>query len=225
MENFDAVLARAPLFAGISADSLRAMLACLNAQVKQYPKGGLIFREGDPARSVGVVLSGFVQVVKEDYFGNRSVVAALGPAQLFAEVFSCAGVAALPVSVLAHTDAEVMLLDCQRVLTVCGSACPFHSVLIRNLLRAVAAKNLVLNQKIELMSKKTTKEKLMAFLLAQAKEQRSDCFTIPFDRQSLADYLGVERSAMSAELGKLRDMGYIEADRRRFRILKKPESL
>lgn len=222
MENYDAVLGRIPLFAGISADSLRTMLACLNAQVKTYRKGGPVFREGEPARSVGVVLSGSVQVVKDDYFGNRNVVAVLGPAQLFAEAFSCAGVAALPVSVYAQADAEVMLLDCQRILTTCGNSCPFHSVLIHNLLRIVATKNLLLNRKIEFMSKKTTKEKLMAFLLAQAKEQQSDCFTIPFDRQSLADYLGVERSAMSAELGKLRDMGYIEVDRRNFRLLKKP---
>ena len=103
-----------------------------------------------------------------------------------------------------------MLLDCRRILGICSNGCAFHSTLIRNLLRNVAEKNLLLNQKIELTSKKTTKEKLMAYLLLQAKEHGSNSFTIPCDRQSLADYLGIERSAMSAEIGKLKKAGRID---------------
>ena len=136
--------------------------------------------------------------------------AVLQPGELFAEVFSCAGLETVPVSVFALTDSEVLLLDCRRVVTSCSNSCHFHSLLMKNLLQEMARKNLALSQKIRYMSRKTTKEKLMAYLLDQAKQQGSTEFVIPHSRQSLADYLGVERSAMSAEIGKLKKSGQIE---------------
>ena len=132
---------------------------------------------------------------------------------------ACAGVETLPVSAIALESAEVLLLDCKRVLTSCPNACPFHSKLVRNLLRGIAQKNLMLTQKIRCMSQKTTREKLMEFLLEQAKQHGSGEFVIPYDRQALADYLGVERSAMSAEISKLRKAGQIDCTGSRFRIL------
>jgi CRP-like cAMP-binding protein len=166
--------------------------------------------EGDPAKYVGVVLSGTVQVVREDYYGNRSVMTVLQPGDLFAEVFSCAGLEAMPVSVIAVKDSSVLLLDCKGVLASSSNSCRFHSILLRNLLQEMAQKNLLLSQKIRCMSQKTTKEKLMAYLMDQAKQQGSSEFTINLDRQALADYLGVERSAMSAEISKLRRSGQLD---------------
>lgn len=213
------ILKGCPLFEGIQEEELEELLTCLGAAAKRVEKNQVLFLEGEPARFVGIVLSGRVQVLREDLDGNRSIIASIEPGELFGEAFAYAGVPALPVSVVAAEKGTVMLLDCRRVLTACSGACPFHARLIRNLLRVVAEKNLLLNQRLELASKRTTREKLMAYLLAQAKRSGSREFTIPYDRQGLADYLGVERSAMSAELGRLRREGKLETRRSWFRLL------
>jgi CRP-like cAMP-binding protein len=176
----------------------------------EISKGNPVFLEGAPAQFVGAVLSGAVQIVRDDYYGNRDVLNLLQPGELFGEVFSCAGLETMPVSVVAVQDSSILLLNCKRVLSVCSNACHFHSLLIRNLLQTMAGKNLAMNQKIRYMSQKTTKDKLMAYLLDQAKQHGSSEFTIPFDRQALADYLGVERSAMSSEISKLKKSGLID---------------
>ena len=117
------------------------------------------------------------------------------------------------------TDSDILLLDCHHLLTSCSNSCDFHNTLIRNLLHEIARKNLALNQKIRYMSEKTTRDKLMAYLSDQAKQNHSDTFTIPFNRQALADYLGVERSAMSAEISKLKKDGIIDTQKSTFRLL------
>lgn len=210
MNDFFEILSRCPLFEGIEQPDLNTVITCLNGKTIRVPKGNPVFLEGTPARYVGIVLSGTVQIVREDYYGNRSILAVLQPGELFAEVFSFAGLVTMPVSVIAISDSRVLLLDCRRVFTSCSNSCHFHSLLLKNLLQGMAQKNLALSQKIRYMSKKTTKEKLMAFLLDQAKQHGSREFTIPYDRQALADYLGVERSAMSAEIGKLKKSGQID---------------
>lgn len=219
MQNIVPILAQCVLFDGIRQEDLGAMLSCLGARTRSLTKNQIIFQEGDPARDVGIVLSGAVQIVKEDYYGKRSIVARIGPGELFGESFACAGVRALPVSVVASEDSLVAIIDCHRITVSCSNACAFHSRMIFNLLRVVASKNLLFNQKIEITSKRTTREKLMTYLLSQAKLHGSDSFTIPYDRQALADYLGVERSAMSTELGKLRREGVLECDKSWFKLL------
>lgn len=219
MKKYFELLKKCPLFEGIEENELSGMLQCLGARTLDVSKNQPVFLEGDPAKYVGIVLSGSVQVVREDYFGNRSMVAVIEPAELFGEAFACAGVETMPVSVIAVRDSELMLMDVKRILTTCRNSCVFHQRLISNLLRVVAAKNLILNRKIEVMSKRTTREKLMAYLLSQAKRHDSSSFTIPYDRQALADYLGVERSAMSAEISKLRKEGVLECDRSFFKLL------
>lgn len=219
MEQYFEVLSQCPLFDGIDRADFAGMLACLGGKVTSFSKGQTIFLEGDPARYMGVVLSGAVQIVRDDFYGNRSVLTVVSPGGLFAEAFACAGLDAMPVSAVALQHGDVLLLDCRRVLNGCSNACRFHSRLIFNLLQGMAQKNLLLTEKIRYMSKKTTREKLMAFLLDQAKRQGSPTFVIPYDRQALADYLGVERSAMSAEIGKLKKDGWIESRGSWFRLL------
>ena len=220
MEEYFEILSRCPLFSGISRQEMEPMLHCLGGRVRTLTKGDPVFLEGDPTEFVGVVLSGSVQVVRDDFYGNRSVLTAVAPGGLFAEAFACAGLPALPVSVIAQQDSKVLLLDRERILSGCSSGCAFHSRLIQNLLRGIAQKNLVLTQKIRCMSRKTTREKLMEYLLEQAKQRGQAEFVIPYDRQALADYLGVERSAMSAEIGKLKKQGILDTHGSRFRILK-----
>ena len=219
MKNYLAVLENCSLFDGISREDIPGMLDCLSAVVKKCSKNQQILAEGDDAVFVGVMLSGSAHIVKQDFYGNRSIVARIEPAELFGESFACAGVPELPVSVIANEDSEIMLIPCQRITVGCSNACAFHSRMIFNLLRAVATRNLEFHQKLEITTKRTTREKLMAYLLAQAKAKGSDTFTIPYDRQGLADYLGVERSAMSAELGKLRKDGIIDCRRSHFTLL------
>lgn len=224
MENLLETLRRCPLFDGIAAAELPSMLRCLGAKAVRYDKGETVIAEGDPARYVGIVLSGTVQIERNDCWGNRSIVAGIGPSELFGESFACAGVAAIPVSAVAAGPAQVMLLDCVRITSVCSSACGFHQRMILNLLRVVAEKNLVFHQKLEVTSKRSTREKLIAYLLQQGKRQNSSSFAIPYNRQELADYLGVERSGLSVEIGKLRKQGLIETEGKRFRILKNLET-
>ena len=219
MEEYFDILSQCPLFSGISRQELGQMLSCLGGKITCIAKGKPVFLEGNPARFVGVVLSGTVQIVRDDYYGNRSVLTVVSPGGLFGEAFACAGVETLPVSAIALQNCAVLLLDCKRVLTGCSNACPFHSRLVRNLLQGIAQKNLMLTSKIRCMSQKTTQEKLMEFLLEQAKQHDSAEFVIPYDRQALADYLGVERSAMSAEISKLKKAGRIDCSGSRFRVL------
>ncbi|MBR2950104.1 MAG: Crp/Fnr family transcriptional regulator [Lachnospiraceae bacterium] len=222
MEKYLDVLEKCDLFDGIAREHIQGMLFCLQAKVLTAVKNQTVFAEGDIARYVGIVLSGAVMMVKEDYYGNRSVMGTLQPGELFGETFSCAALACLPVSVVASADSQIMLFDCRRVLNSCSNACEFHKQVIYNLLRVLAGKNLMLNRKIEIISRKTTREKLMAFLMDQAKINQSGRFTIPYDRQELADYLGVERSAMSAEIGKLCKEGVISCRKSCFELLQMP---
>ena len=218
MENSFLILTRCPLFQGIGQEDLKAMLGCLGAKFTSVSKGEPVFLEGDPAQLVGVVLSGGVQVVQDDYYGNRSVLSILQPGDSFGEAFSCAGLDHMPVSVFAVRDSEVLFLNCQRVLTLCSRTCHFHSLLIQNILKGLAQKNLAFTQKVRYMSQKTTRDKLLAYLFDQAKQQGSAEFVIPCDRQALADYLGVERTAMSTEIGKLKKAGLLDTKGSWFRL-------
>ena len=219
MKDYLPVLQNCSLFSGIESGDLLALMGCLNARAVQVKKGSAVFSEGEPAKYMGIVMAGCVQVVQDDYYGNRSILAQAGPGELFAESFACANIPALPVSIFATEDSTVLCIDSFRLTRSCSNACQFHNQLILNLLQVVAQKNLVFHKKLEITAKRTTREKLMAYLMWQAKTHNADSFTIPFDRQALADYLGVERSAMSAELSKLRRDGIIDFDRSHFTLL------
>lgn len=210
MQKYWKVLSGCPLFYGIDESDLNIMLGCLGGKIVFISKGDPVFLEGDPANLVGVVLSGAVQGVQDDYYGNRSVLSIWQPGDSFGEAFSCASLESMPISVIALKDSELLLLDCKRVLTTCSHACHFHNLLVNNLMKELANKNLALSQKIRYMSQKTTKEKLMSYLSDQAKTQGCAEFAIPCDRQTLADYLGVERSAMSAVISNLKRSGQID---------------
>lgn len=219
MEKYFDILLETPLFFGVKKSELSALLGCLQTRVVSATKGAPVFLEGDEAGFIGLVLEGAVQIVRDDYYGARSVLSHAGPGELFAETYACSNTQTMPVSGYALKDSKIMLFSCRKMLTVCSNACRFHTQLVKNLLQVVAEKNVSLSRKIQFMSQKTTKEKLMAYLLDQAKRANSPEFTIPFDRQALADYLGVERSAMSAELSKLRKDGVLISQGSHFILL------
>lgn len=218
-KHFD-VLRKCPLFQTITDDDLFKMLDCLGTKVVSFSPKETILSEGEAVKYIGIVLSGSAQIIQIDYFGNRSIVASIAPSELFGESFACAGIAAMPVNVVANEEAEIMLIDHIRITQPCSDACKFHRQMIDNLLKIVAVKNLAFHQKIEITSKRTTREKLLAYLLLQAKKTNGNRFEIPYDRQELADYLGVDRSGLSVEIGKLRREGVINCSRSRFELLR-----
>ena len=219
MKEYFGILKKCVLFDRIDECNLNALLNCLNAKVLSFMKNQVIIEEGTPAKYFGIVLSGSVSITKLDYFGNKSIISVIEPSDLFGESFACAETKAVSVSVVAQNDSEIMLIDCKRIIHSCSNSCEFHSRIIYNLLKILAEKNLMFNQKIEITSKRTTREKLMTFLSFQAAKNSSNSFYIPFDRQSLADYLEVDRSGLSCEIGKLRKEGIIESKRNYFKIL------
>ena len=220
MEKYFDILMKNPLFAGISREEMSSLMSCLAAKVTEVAKGEPAFLEGDRAGMIGFVLEGSVRIVRDDFYGNRSLLTVAEEGELFGEAFACAGVDAMPVSGYAAKDSKILWLACRKMLTVCTNACGFHNALVQNLLQVMARHNLLLSRKIQFMSRKTTREKLMAYLSDQAKQKGSTEFTISLDRQALADFLGVERSAMSAELSKLRADGVLESKGSWFRLTK-----
>jgi len=220
MKKYLSVLQKCGLFAGIDDEQLLTMLSCLGASVRTYEKNQVILAEGDEADRIGVVLLGGVQIVRVDYYGNRSILTELQPGQMFGESFACADVSEIPVNVVTTESSEVLLIEAKRILHMCSSACGFHNRLIYNLMKLVATKNLIFNQKLEIISKRTTREKLMTYLVLQAKQQGNNCFTVLFDRQELADYLEVDRSGLSSEISKLRKEGILECKKNRFTLLR-----
>ncbi|BAL00865.1 hypothetical protein OBV_36660 [Oscillibacter valericigenes Sjm18-20] len=219
MENYLDVLKTVKLFNGIEESDLQGLLSCLTAKMVHYEKAQTVFSNGEGIERFGIVLSGQVQVVQDDYYGNRSILDKIDAGNLFGESFACAEIKTLPVSVITSAESELLFIDCHRLTAPCAKACGFHSRLIQNMLRIVSMKNISLTQKIEYTSKRTTREKLLAYLSAEAKKAGCSCFCIPFNRQELADYLSVERSAMSAELSRLRDNGVLRYHKNQFELL------
>ena len=219
MKKYLEVLKKCPLFFQIAEEDLLRMLTCLGARVEHFDKKYTVFAEGSPARYIGIMLSGSAQVTQVDYYGNRSLLTNVRASDVFAEAFACASVPELPVSVIANEESEVMLIDCMHILHTCHNNCGFHQQLIFNLMKDLATKTILFHQRIEVTSKRTTREKLMTYLMFYAKKVGKDSFEIPFDRQELADYLEVDRSGLSAEISKLREEGVLESRRKHFKLL------
>ena len=219
MKKYFEVLQKCPLFRHIEEGDLLRMLGCLGAKVEAFDKKYTILAEGNPAKYIGILLSGSAQIVRVDYYGNRSILSEITASEVFGEAFACAEVPSTPVTVIANEPCEVMLIDCAHILHTCSNNCGFHQQLIFNLMKDLATKTLLFHQKIEIISKRSTREKLMTYLMAQAQKAGSSQFDIPFDRQELADYLEVERSGLSAEISKLRSEGVLESHRKHFVLL------
>ena len=199
-----------PLFRGIAAGELPALLDRSSAREVRFAKGELLLHRGETPRSLGLVLEGGVHIIREDFWGNRSIVGLAGPGEIFAESYALAG-KPLAVSVLAAADGRALFLDAGHL----------SQRLSANLLALLAEKNLMLTEKMRHMARRTTREKLLSYLSAQALRAGTAEFDIPLDRQQLADFLAVDRSAMSAALVKLRDEGVLEFRKNHFRLLRR----
>lgn len=219
MEKYLNVLHRCSLFQNIEDGHLTKMLTCLGAKIERFDKKYTIVAEGNPAKYIGIMLSGSAQIIRMDYYGNRNIVSGVEVSETFCESFACAELKSIPVTIIASEPCEVMLIDCAHILHTCSNNCGFHQQLIFNLMKDLATKNIMFHQKIEITSKRSTREKLLVYLLLRAKKEGSNSFFIPFDRQELADYLEVDRSGLSSEISKLRNEGILESDRKHFVLL------
>lgn len=213
------IISKSKIFDNIKKEDIGNMLNCLSAVERKYEKGEYILRTGDVINSVFMVAEGKIHILKEDYWGNQSIIAEAKEGELFGEVYACMGNIPLQVNAAAVKDSVIIELDINKVLTVCSSACEFHSRLIRNLISVIAEKNLNLTNKLECMSQRTTRDKIMSYLSMESQKNKNSKFDIPFNRQQLADFLSVDRSAMSKEMCKMRDEGIIKFNKNHFELI------
>ena len=219
MERYIHILKHTQLFAGIGEPEISAMLNCLQANLRTYQKGDYVFREGERLDKITVLVEGKLLIQKDDFWGNRSIVNVIRIGEMFGEAYIAPESGSILNDVIAEENSAVIFFDVHRILTTCPSACRFHSMIIENLFFAISEKNRKLVQKIGHISKRTTRAKLLSYLSEESKHHNSNHFTIPFNRQQLADFLSVDRSAMSNELSKMRDEGLILFDKNEFTLL------
>ena len=218
MEKYIGILKRTQLFSGVRETEISAMLNCLQAKLLTFRKGEYIFKQGEHIDQITVLVKGKLLIQRDDFWGNRSIVNVIRIGEMFGEAYLAPESGSLLNDVIAEEDSTIFFFDVQKILTVCPSACRFHSMIIQNLFFAISEKNRKLIQKIGHMSNRTTRTKLLSYLSEEAAKQNRSHFTIPFNRQQLADFLCVDRSAMSNELCKMRDEGLIEFDKNEFTL-------
>ena len=212
------LLAGTRLFQGIREHEIEAMLTCLSAEERTYGKDAYIYRAGDVTGRLGVVMEGAVNIIKDDVWGNRKIIENIGGGQIFGETYACLKGEPLMVEVQASERSRILFMDVNRILTTCSSSCDFHNRLIRSLMYVLAGKNLMLTKKMDIITPKSLRERVMVYLSQESVKQGSRTITVPFNRQQMADYLSVDRSALSAELSRMQRDGVISYEKNRFTI-------
>lgn len=219
MKEFITILKKTVLFSGVKENEIEAMLSCLQARKFSFKKGEFVLSQGQRLDNILILAKGKLHIQQDDYWGNRSIINIVNPREMFGEAYAAPESGAVMNDVMAVEDSEVIFFDVKKILTVCSSTCRFHTIVVQNLFYAISERNRRLVQKLGYMSKRTTREKLIAYLSDQTKRQNGSSFSIPFNRQQLADFLSVDRSAMSNELCKMRNEGLIEFDKNHFTLL------
>lgn len=211
-----------PLFKGIRQTEFGALFACVGTKTQHFEKGDFILLNGSDANFIGIVLSGRVQIIKEDIFGNRAILNDLGAKAVFGESFVCGGSYTLTVSVQAAQASDILFLPFERVMHMCPSACGFHNTLIKNMVELVANKNIKLMESLEITTKRSLREKMLTYLSQLAQEQGATTVTAPLGRVDLADFLGADRSALTRELNRMQEDGLIEFEKNTYTLLDVP---
>ena len=218
MKKYIPILRRTRLFAGVGDSEIELLLSCLSARLCTYKKGEYVLRQGEHLSDIIVLVDGNLHIQKDDYWGNRSILGQISVGEMFGEAYVTPESGAVLNDVVALEDSVVVYFDVKKIITTCSSACRFHATVVQNMFFAISEKNRKLVQKLGHMSKRSTREKLISYLSEEAKRKKSSSFTIPFNRQQLADFLSVDRSAMSNELCKMRDEGLLEFEKNKFTL-------
>jgi CRP-like cAMP-binding protein len=216
MTNYIDILKNTNLFVGINTEEIKEVLPCLQNRLHNISRGDYVFRTGDTIKNMYVILEGTIHIISEDFWGNKSILSEETKTSIFGESYACAGNQVSKVSAYATKDSKILSLDPEKILKTCTKNCSFHTKLITNLVQILANKNEKLNEKITYMAERTTKRKLLSYFSDCSLESNSSSFTVPFNRQELADFLSVDRSAMSNELSKLHEEGIIDYNKNHF---------
>ena len=219
MNNLIRDMVKSPLFTGIDPDDLKAMLGCMGYHVATFLKGETIALEEENIHYIGIILSGAVDMVKEDLWGNKTMLVRMRPGELFGETFACGLDTISVVSFTVPEETRILFMPFRKIMHTCTMTCVFHHRMVENMVQMIASKNRDLMRKVEVVSKKNLREKILTYLSIQAQLQNSRYFEIPLGRVELAEYLCVDRSALTRELAKMKEDGLIDYDRNCFRIL------
>ena len=218
MEKYYNQIKNSPVFFGMNDEELKALLECFNARIKTYNEGEMIIRQGDIISNIYLVLEGNVNIEKDSYWGRRIIVTQLGPNENIALAFVASRNLEVSIDAIAANKTKLLLLSYSKCTSMCQNACTKHKILINNLFEILSKENINLLQKIENISQKTIRDKLLTYLSNESKRAKSNSFEIPFNRQDLADYLNIDRSAMSFELSKMQKDGLINFDKNKFSL-------
>lgn len=219
MKKFLPILKNTQLFSGVSEAEVASLLTCLNATMRTYQKGEYLYRRGSRLEHIAVLVDGELHIQRDDYWGNRSILERVDVGGMFGEAYLAPESGVTVNDVVAAKNSTVMFFDVRRVITTCSSACRFHTSVVQNLFFSISEKNRTLEQKLGHMSRRTTREKLISYLSEESRRHNSSTFTIPFNRQQLADFLSVDRSAMSNELSKLQNEGLLTYHKNQFTLM------
>ena len=222
MENYVELYGKLPLFAGVSKEQLIPLLKCLKAEKHIFAKGEWIFNEGERITTLGIILKGRINTVYEDILGGNSIIGTIESGQMFCDAFSCSTAQRMPLNVQAQIESEVLLIDIGLILPTCASACEQHRQLSENLIHILADKYVTQNCKLINLSARTTRRKLLSYLSEQMRMQGGETFTVPFNRQELADYLFVDRTGLSTQWNLLIKQGILTDTKRGFTLNAKP---
>lgn len=212
-------LTQTPLFQGVQESELKAMLPCLGARERFYQKDEIIYHAGQTASDAGMVLCGSVNIVVNFYWGGSHIFGHVEPGQLFAETYAAISEQPMLCDAVAAEDCEILFLNLEKLMTTCRNGCAFHNRIIKNLIRISAQNNLNLSARMMHTASKSIRERLVSYFSEQARKTGNSSFTIPFSRQQLAEYLGVDRSALSNELSKMQRDGLIRYHKNNFSLL------
>ena len=219
MKKYVSILKKTKMFTGLDDNEILSMLSCLDAKLFNYKKGEYVLRQGDYLSHIAILAEGNLHIQKDDYWGNRSILGQITVGDMFGESYVAPDSGALLNDVVAIEDSFVIYFDVKRIITTCSSACRFHTVVVQNIFFAISEKNKKLVQKLDHMSRRSTREKLISYLSEESKKYNNSSFDIPFNRQQLADFLSVDRSAMSNELCKMRNEGLLIFEKNHFQLL------
>lgn len=213
------LLKKIPLFEGVPETQIEGVLNCFNATIKKYKPNEVIWEMDDKISTVGIVLKGKIYISKDDYLGVRNIITEFSQGDLFGEVFLSAGIERSPVTVFSETDSDILFIKYNNIVETCPSACNYHITLVKNMLKLLSKRTLLLNEKIEILGKRSIREKIICYLNAQMNKTRKEEVIINFSRQEFADFLCVDRSSLSRELSKMQKDDLIEINGKKIKVI------
>lgn len=213
-------IAKIELFKNVPISEIKIILNCLQPKIKTYKKGEYIYRIGNKINQIGIILSGSVNIERDEFLGNHNIIENIQQGNVFAETYACTPENSLMINVVSAELSEILFLNAEEILKPCSKNCEFHNKIIKNLLTVTSKKNLNLTRKINILTQRTIRDKILSYLSFQSIEHNNLEFEIPFNRQQLADYLCADRSAVSAELSKMQKDNIIIYKKNKFYLKK-----